>query len=59
MVKTSATINTNIKVDKPTHVIKMNKQVIKVEMSQFEWSHNLICVAHPDEIIIGIVKFQV
>lgn len=42
-----------------TRVVNLSKQVVKVEMSPFEWSHNLICIAHTDEIIVGMVRFQV
>ncbi|XP_054268472.1 nucleoporin Nup37 [Macrosteles quadrilineatus] len=51
-------IHSTVRIDSPTHVINLSEQVFKVEMSPFEWSHNLICVAHSDEIIIGTVKFQ-
>lgn len=51
-------------IDKPhsasnTRIVNLSKQVLKVEMSPFEWSHNLICIAHTDEIIVGMVRFQV
>lgn len=59
MTSMSSSIHPNVRVDNPTHVINVTKQVLKVEMSPFDWSHNLICIAHIDEIIIGIVKFQV
>lgn len=52
-------IHPNLKIDNPTHVINMSKQVFAVELSPFEWSHNLICIAHIDEVLIGSVKFQV
>lgn len=55
----SSSIHPTVRVDNPTHIINLTKQVLKVEMSPFEWSHNLICIAHADEIIVGIVKFQV
>lgn len=42
-----------------TRIVNLSKQVLKVEMSPFEWSHNLICIAHTDEIIVGMVRFQV
>lgn len=42
-----------------TRIVNLSKQVLKVEMSPFEWSHNLICIAHTDEVIVGMVRFQV
>lgn len=42
-----------------TRIVNLSKQVLKVEMSPYEWSHNLICIAHTDEIIVGMVRFQV
>lgn len=53
MDKTHSTPTSN------TRVVNLSKQVLKVEMSPFEWSHNLICIAHTDEIIVGMVRFQV
>lgn len=47
------------KIHSSMRVVNLSKQVLKVEMSPFEWSHNLICIAHTDEIIIGMVRFQV
>jgi hypothetical protein len=52
-------IHSTVRIDSPTHVINLPEQVLKVEMSPFEWSHNLISIAHTDEIVIGMVKFQV
>uniref|UniRef100_A0A1B6DC57 Nucleoporin Nup37 n=1 Tax=Clastoptera arizonana TaxID=38151 RepID=A0A1B6DC57_9HEMI len=51
-------LHSSIKIDNPVHVIDLPKQVIKVEFSPYEWSHNLIAIAYPDEINIGIIKFQ-
>jgi len=51
-------IHSTVRIDSPTHVINLQEQVLKVEMSPFEWSHNLICIGLSDEIIIGLVKFQ-
>lgn len=52
-------IHSAMRIDNPAHVIDLPKQVMKVEFSPYEWSHNLICIAYPDEVIVGVVKFQV
>lgn len=52
-------IHSTVKIDNPTHVIELPKQVMRVEMSPYEWSHNIMCIAYEDEIAIATIKFQV
>ncbi|RZF35924.1 hypothetical protein LSTR_LSTR008494 [Laodelphax striatellus] len=51
-------IHLNVKVNNPTHVMELPEQVVKVELSPFEWSHNLICIALPKLISVRVIKFQ-
>ncbi|XP_046673013.1 nucleoporin Nup37 [Homalodisca vitripennis] len=51
-------IHSTVRKDDPARVINLSKQVLKVEMSPFEWSHSLICIVHIDEIVVGVIKFQ-
>lgn len=51
-------IHSTVKIDNPTHVIELPKQVMRVEMSPYEWSHNIMCIAYKDEIAVATIKFQ-
>lgn len=42
----------------PTFQLHFSKQIYCVELSPYEWSQHLICVALAEEIVIGTVKFQ-
>nr|XP_033335091.1 nucleoporin Nup37 [Megalopta genalis]XP_033335092.1 nucleoporin Nup37 [Megalopta genalis]XP_033335093.1 nucleoporin Nup37 [Megalopta genalis]XP_033335094.1 nucleoporin Nup37 [Megalopta genalis] len=41
-----------------TFQLKFSKQIYCVELSPYEWSQHLICVALAEEIVIGTIKFQ-
>ncbi|XP_076647960.1 nuclear pore complex protein Nup37 [Halictus rubicundus] len=41
-----------------TFELKFSKQIYCVELSPYEWSQNLICIALAEEIVIGTIKFQ-
>lgn len=43
----------------PTLKLSFNEQIHAVELSPFEWSQNLICIAFGEEIAVGEIKFQV
>lgn len=43
----------------PTFQLNFSKQIYCIELSPYEWSQQLICVALAEEIVIGTVKFQV
>lgn len=43
----------------PTYQLHFSKQIYCVELSPYEWSQHLICVALAEEIVIGTIKFQV
>lgn len=51
--------NVSYKAPTPVHVLSFSDQVVCVEFSPYLWSHDLICVAFPDKIVVGTVKFQV
>ncbi|KZC13807.1 PREDICTED: nucleoporin Nup37 [Dufourea novaeangliae] len=42
----------------PTFQLHFSKQIYCVELSQYEWSRHLICIALAEEIVIGTIKFQ-
>ncbi|XP_043593911.1 nucleoporin Nup37 [Bombus pyrosoma] len=42
----------------PTYQLHFSKQIYCVELSPYEWSQHLICVALAEEIVIGTIKFQ-
>lgn len=44
---------------KESHLINFNDQIYCFEISPYDWSQNLICVAIRNKIIIGIIKFPV
>lgn len=52
-------LHLNIKVDNPTHVVRFPDKVITLEFSPFKWSHSLVCIAFPEKISVGEIKFQV
>nr|XP_034176018.1 nucleoporin Nup37 [Osmia lignaria] len=41
-----------------TFQLRFSKQIYCVELSPYEWSQHLICIALAEEIVIGTVKFQ-
>lgn len=43
----------------PTFQLHFSKQIYCVELSPYEWSQHLICIALAEEIVIGTIKFQV
>lgn len=43
----------------PSHTIDLEKQIYCFELSGYEWSQNLVCIAVQTKIILGIVKFPV
>ncbi|XP_053999095.1 nucleoporin Nup37 [Hylaeus anthracinus] len=42
----------------PTFQLHFSKQIYCVELSPYEWSQQLICIALAEEIVIGTIKFQ-
>ncbi|XP_015514813.1 nucleoporin Nup37 [Neodiprion pinetum] len=42
----------------PTYKLNFSEQIYCVELSPYEWSQRLICIALTGKITIGIVKFQ-
>ncbi|XP_043264492.1 nucleoporin Nup37 [Colletes gigas] len=42
----------------PTFQLHFSKQIYCVELSPYEWSQHLICIALAEEIVIGTIKFQ-
>lgn len=49
----------NIKLDSPVHIVELPKPVHIVEFSPFEWSQNVILLAFPKVVSIGVIRFQV
>lgn len=43
----------------PTHSISLPEQIITFELSSYEWSQNLVCIALMDKLILGSVRFPV
>lgn len=42
----------------PTSKLSFEGQIYNVQLSPYEWSQNLICIAFSEEIAIGTVKFH-
>lgn len=45
-------------VSPPTTKLTFSEQIHCVELSPFEWSQHLICIALGEEIVVGTIKFQ-
>lgn len=43
----------------PTHSISFPDKIVAFELSSYEWSQNLLCVALADKLILGVVRFPV
>lgn len=43
----------------PTHTINFSDKISCFELSGYEFSQNLICLALTDKIILGILQFPV
>lgn len=43
----------------PTYKLDFSEQIYCVELSPYEWSQHLICIALTRKITVGILKFQV
>ncbi|KAG4066524.1 hypothetical protein HA402_007160 [Bradysia odoriphaga] len=41
----------------PSHTIDLGKQIYCFELSGYEWSQNLVCIAVQSKIILGVVRF--
>uniref|UniRef100_A0A182WDX9 Small ribosomal subunit protein uS2m n=1 Tax=Anopheles minimus TaxID=112268 RepID=A0A182WDX9_9DIPT len=41
----------------PTHTITLPEQIITFELSSYEWSQNLLCIALMDKLVLGSVRF--
>ncbi|XP_055530952.1 nucleoporin Nup37 [Wyeomyia smithii] len=41
----------------PTHSISFTDKISTFELSSYEWSQNLLCVALPDKLLLGVVRF--
>ncbi|KAJ6648733.1 Nucleoporin Nup37 [Pseudolycoriella hygida] len=41
----------------PSHTIDLDKQIYCFELSAYEWSQNLVCIAVESKIILGLIKF--
>uniref|UniRef100_A0A4Y0BVR7 Nucleoporin Nup37 n=1 Tax=Anopheles funestus TaxID=62324 RepID=A0A4Y0BVR7_ANOFN len=41
----------------PTHTISLPEQIITFELSSYEWSQNLLCIALMDKLVLGSVRF--
>lgn len=46
-------------VTQPTTKLSFSEQIHCVELSPYEWSQHLICIALGEELIVGTVNFQV
>lgn len=51
--------NQNQLYTEPAHVISLDDQIQCFELSGYEWSQNLVCIAVQSKIILGIIKFPV
>lgn len=43
----------------PSHMISLNHQIYCFELSQYEYSTNLVCAALENKIILGLLQFPV
>uniref|UniRef100_A0A182MTG3 Small ribosomal subunit protein uS2m n=1 Tax=Anopheles culicifacies TaxID=139723 RepID=A0A182MTG3_9DIPT len=41
----------------PTHTISLPEQIVTFELSSYEWSQNLLCIALMDKLVLGSVRF--
>ncbi|ETN67750.1 nucleoporin Nup37 [Anopheles darlingi] len=41
----------------PTHLITFPEQIITFELSPYEWSQNLVCIALLDKLVLGSARF--
>lgn len=43
----------------PTHAVNLNDQIFCFELSPYEWSQHLACVAVQNKLILALFKFPV
>lgn len=43
----------------PTHTINLNDQIFCFELSPYEWSQHLCCIAVQNKLILALIKFPV
>ncbi|KAL9702714.1 hypothetical protein quinque_006232 [Culex quinquefasciatus] len=41
----------------PTHTVSFPDKIVAFELSSYEWSQNLLCVALPDKLMLGLIRF--
>ncbi|XP_053670411.1 nucleoporin Nup37 [Anopheles nili] len=47
----------DVKGSPATHTVSFPEQIISFELSSYEWSQNLLCIALMDKLVLGSVRF--
>ncbi|KAL1122530.1 hypothetical protein AAG570_002861 [Ranatra chinensis] len=51
-------LHSTVRPDGPNYVLEMGSQVLDIEFSPYEWSHEVLAVAFVDKIMVASIKFK-